>query len=439
MSSPKIYRPPLVRQLLPWLFVLVFLVTAPLLIFYTSGYRYNLKKGLIERNGTLIIDSTPSGGTLFVDSRPTGERTPITLQNMVPGWHTIRIERPNYSSWQENVLIRSERVTFANHIWLWRISQPRLVWSGRPQSLQADRLREHALLSHEIDGSMRWQVWTPNVPSSSSFALTQAATSSAFQTRWRSDGQAAIIEEPLSGKTWWIHTLKGRESAELLTKGTYHWSETDLIGNTEKSTIRLNTNEQRFVRTPHKTGVFEQSQGLELQALTTSSEQRILVDDSFLTRRFALPPGNWSFGEIQRPFVLLRDLDRWLAVQIKFGQPYAETVRGDYPRWATRQDPPKALFLQGNEIWMWAMGSSPTLLWRQSAPLVQVAWHRSGDYVFVADQKQLFVLSVIDGADQVVTALASFENIVDLTVIGRSLYVAGEKDRSSGIWELLVE
>ena len=149
MSSPKIYRPPLVRQLLPWLFVLVFLVTAPLLIFYTSGYRYNLKKGLIERNGTLIIDSTPSGGTLFVDSRPTGERTPITLQNMVPGWHTIRIERPNYSSWQENVLIRSERVTFANHIWLWRISQPRLVWSGRPQSLQADRLREHALLSHE--------------------------------------------------------------------------------------------------------------------------------------------------------------------------------------------------------------------------------------------------------------------------------------------------
>lgn len=438
MSSPKIYRPPLARQLLPWLFVLVFLVTAPLLIFYTSGYRYNFKKGLVERNGTLIIDSTPDDAAVFIDGRPTGERTPITLQNMVPGWHTVRVERPNYSSWQENVLIRSERVTFANHLWLWRLGEPHLVQPGTFTSIHADPLRERALLSESREGEISWRLWTQEAPLERT-PLPQATTNTRLQTQWRRDGQAALLKDARNGQTWWVHSVKGRETVEPLPPGTYHWAGTNLIGNTEKTTLHLDADALRFVSSSHASHVFEESQGLALQSSASSSEERILVDDSFVTRRFALPAGRWSFGEIRRPFVLLQDQDRWLILQMKFGQPYAETIRGDYPRWTPREEPLRAVFLQENELWLWTSGTSPALLWRQSTPLIQTAWHRSGDYLFLADRTQLFALSLHDGSDQRVTPLAHFEEIQDFTVLDRTISIAGTREGRSGIWELTVE
>ena len=140
-----------------------------------------------------------------------------------------------------------------------------------------------------------------------------------------------------------------------------------------------------------------------------------------------------------RPFVLLKDHDRWLGMEIKFGQPYAETLRGDYPRWAQRQDPPNALFMDGNEFWLWTMGSSPILLWRQSSSLVQVLWHRTSNSIFVADEQQVFALNIDEGMSQSPIPLATFDHINDMTTIGRSLYIAGTREGSSGIWELPVE
>jgi hypothetical protein len=438
MSSPTTYRPPLIRQVLPWLFVLVFLVTAPLLIFYTSGYRYNFKKGIVERNGTLIVDSIPDGGVVFIDDRASGEKTPVTLQNMVPGWHNLRVERPGYSSWHENVLIRSERVTFANHILLWPEATPVLAHSGNVFGLNADPYRDHALLLQKAESTWQWQLWTPT-GSSDPAILANASPSSTFVTQWSSDGQAALLEDIHSQTHWWIHRVNGKDLAEVLPTGNYHWSENELIGNTEKTTLRVATGRTSLISTAHKTGVIQQSQGLELQLPASSTDREILVDDSFLTRRFALPIGNWSFGNVIRPFVLLQDRERWLAIEMKFGQPYAETVRGDYPRFAPNQDIPRTVFLNGNELWLWKLGESPSLLWRQSEPLTQVTWHRSGSAVFVADQTRVFTLNIDEGVNPTAIPLATFDQIQDLTVIGRILYVAGTRNGITGIWELRVE
>lgn len=438
MSRPTFYRPPLIRQVLPWLFVLVFFITAPLLIFYTSGYRYNLKKGLIERNGTLIVDSVPTSGIVFLDDRATGDKTPVTLQNMVPGWHTLRVERSGYSSWQERVFIRSERVTFANHIRLWRQTAPSLVWSGNGGAFTADALREQGLLLEKMNDGWGWRSWTTEGVDMSPSLLQGSSASSTPVIHWSADGQAALIQDTQTGNSWWFHRMNGRETAELLTRGKYHWSGNDLIGNTDKSTIRVTSDRLRFESTPHKSSFVEESQGLALQS-TSSSDRLILVDDSFLTRKFALPRGNWSFGEILRPFILFHDREHWLAVQLKFGQPYAETVYGDYPRFAPRAEPPRALFLNGNELWLWTLGETPTLVWRQSSPLVQVAWHRSSDAIFVADQRHVFALNIDEGTNQTEIPLATFDQIHDMTLIGRSIYIVGARDQRVGIWELGVE
>ena len=73
------YRPPFHRRILPWIFTIIFFVAAPALVFYTAGYRWNPKKEKIERNGTLIIDSTPADARVYLNGRDTGETTPISF------------------------------------------------------------------------------------------------------------------------------------------------------------------------------------------------------------------------------------------------------------------------------------------------------------------------------------------------------------------------
>ena len=144
--SRSVYRPPFLRQILPWIYVLVFLLVAPILIFYTAGYRYNPKKGVIERNGTLIVDTTPAGAEVFIDDVDTHERTPISFQNMAPGWHHVRVVVPGYSGWEKYLEVRAERVTFANNIWLWRKNEPGMVLPGQFERAENDPVRDKLFL-----------------------------------------------------------------------------------------------------------------------------------------------------------------------------------------------------------------------------------------------------------------------------------------------------
>lgn len=440
MSSPKpSYKPPFVRQVLPWLFILAFCITAPLIILYTSGYRYNLKKGFIERNGTFIIDSTPSNADIFIDGRATGERTPITLQNIVPGWHTIRVEKSKYTPWQDTLLVRAERVTFANQIWLWRTGEASLVQEGNLVTLQTDPLREKALIVSQTDAGLTSQIWTPGQSLATGTPLPAAAsTTNALVTRWSSDGQGATLTDEQTNTTWWLHTLRGKTTLETLPKGTYHWSGAELIGNSGTASLRFNASLGTITTIPSAKNVVEESGELQIQS-STSTEHRTLLDGSFLTRHFLLPTGKWVFDEIRRPFVLLRDGIRWLAVEIKFGQPYAETLEGDYPRWSPERTSARAVFLKKNELWLWTMGEAPTLLWRQSEPLVQVVWHRSGTVLLVADRTHLFALDLTAPTTGLTAPLATFDDIKDLTIIDRTPYLIASKDGKSGIWRLPIE
>ena len=47
------------RRTIYILFIVIFLIAAPLVVLYSEGYRYNLKRGKIQKTGILIISSLP--------------------------------------------------------------------------------------------------------------------------------------------------------------------------------------------------------------------------------------------------------------------------------------------------------------------------------------------------------------------------------------------
>ncbi len=62
-------------------------------------------------NGSLYFSSTPSGASIYVDSTYKG-KTPMTLDNVVPGTHTIKIEKAQYVDYTKSVtVVAGEEVT----------------------------------------------------------------------------------------------------------------------------------------------------------------------------------------------------------------------------------------------------------------------------------------------------------------------------------------
>ncbi|MSR85711.1 PEGA domain-containing protein [Candidatus Uhrbacteria bacterium] len=362
---------PLYRQILPWIYVLFFLLTAPILLLYSSGYRYNWIKQQIERNSTLIVDSIPKNAEIFLDHAPSGEKSPITLQNISPGWHTIRVQKEGYFSWEKNLELQPERVTFATGIWLWKKSEPSLLIDQSIAQLALANTQDALALLHV------------------------SATSSQFNW-WRPDQELASAIDV---------TTTGRELPEpfgILPPGDP---------------------QQRFV----------------IRMITTTHAQ-ILMDRNFLRKEFALPPGPWKLWQIKDNFVLLQHGEEWLALDpSQSGKSYITQVSGDHPRWLDRAPRPTAIFLKKNEVWLWTLGQDPELLWRQSEPLTQAIWHDSGTTIFLATTQDIFALSLDERNGRVITPLAHFDQIHDLAMLNKILYIAGAKDGQDGLWKLEVE
>jgi len=54
--------------------------------------------------GSLSITSTPAGATVYVDDKKKGI-TPLSLEGLSKGSKTVRVEKPGYSSWKDEVVV----------------------------------------------------------------------------------------------------------------------------------------------------------------------------------------------------------------------------------------------------------------------------------------------------------------------------------------------
>lgn len=120
-------------------FTLLFFITAPLLLFYASGYRYHFEKGRVEQVGQLYITSTPKGADVFLDGKPyineldkflskKIERTPTRLQDLLPGEYTLDVKKDGYWDWSRDVTITPQKTTFASDLFLLKKTNPELFF-----------------------------------------------------------------------------------------------------------------------------------------------------------------------------------------------------------------------------------------------------------------------------------------------------------------------
>lgn len=100
------------------------MITAPLVVLFTAGYRYQFDTGRIVQTGVLNVQSYPKGANVWIDDVQQEEHTPAVIDDVAPGEHVVRIQKDGYSSWKKTIEIQSRQSTFISQIVLFLPDQP---------------------------------------------------------------------------------------------------------------------------------------------------------------------------------------------------------------------------------------------------------------------------------------------------------------------------
>lgn len=133
------------RRLIFYCLVLVFVISAPLVILYAKGYVFDFGKYKFVKTGTLILQSEPKNADVYIDDKLIGQ-TPLTINRLSPKFYNIKISKNEYSTWQKNLEIKPELITEATKILL-ILKNPKIESTG--QNLTDGSLRNYLLSSNE--------------------------------------------------------------------------------------------------------------------------------------------------------------------------------------------------------------------------------------------------------------------------------------------------
>jgi len=115
------------RRAIALFFLLIFAIGTPILLFYASGYRYNVKKNAVEKTGALVLETKPSRASILLNNESVNENTPARLKNIIPDKYNVKLEKEGYYTWEKDLEIKSQEATFAEDIILFKKAEPESI------------------------------------------------------------------------------------------------------------------------------------------------------------------------------------------------------------------------------------------------------------------------------------------------------------------------
>jgi len=102
--------------------VFLFFVITPLVIYYSQGYRFDLKQKKIVETGGLFIHAEPKGAQIFINGKEKKKTSfffgSALIENLMPGTYEIKVQKYGFRPWKKTLDIKEKIVTSAKNIQL---------------------------------------------------------------------------------------------------------------------------------------------------------------------------------------------------------------------------------------------------------------------------------------------------------------------------------
>lgn len=130
------------RRILFAFFVLLFIILVPVVLLYATGHTINWQRLSLEKSGSLLIESSPSGATIFLNGQSvhknvfgiindeSQETTPTRIKDLAPGEYTVRLERYGYWPWEEQLRLSPGEALNLGTVQLFNQAKPQLLIKG---------------------------------------------------------------------------------------------------------------------------------------------------------------------------------------------------------------------------------------------------------------------------------------------------------------------
>ncbi|MEK7615064.1 MAG: PEGA domain-containing protein [Patescibacteria group bacterium] len=197
------------RTVLFFTFAGVFLITAPLVVLHTAGYRYNIQNGKVLQTGILNIRSVPKGASVFIDGDLQNERTPSVIDNIGPGTHVVEVKKDGYSSWRKTLDVQSRQTTFIPSIVLF-LTEPGFP---RAQDIFSTQPILHPATGHlaylkENNDQMEIWVHLSSVGDSQKIGSFPIKKNVSPTLSWSPNGQYLLVTEEKTGRALRIFDIQ---------------------------------------------------------------------------------------------------------------------------------------------------------------------------------------------------------------------------------------
>jgi len=100
-----------IRAVLFYLSVAVFFAGLPLILSSSLGFKFNPRTFKFTKTGLISIKTQPQGADVYLDGRLLDQKTPATLNELLPGSYNIKIELKHHYPWVSQVIVEPRKVS----------------------------------------------------------------------------------------------------------------------------------------------------------------------------------------------------------------------------------------------------------------------------------------------------------------------------------------
>ncbi|MCG2693929.1 hypothetical protein L6259_01440 [Candidatus Parcubacteria bacterium] len=181
------------RKIIFFIFAAFFIISIPIILLYTGGYRYNIKKNRLEKTGNLVVNVKNKGATLYLNEKKFENKEEFRMQNILPGEYLIKITKEGYFDWQKKLAIESEITTFIKDARLFKQSLPINIIDKNTGALFYSPNGKLFITDIYIKKDSNYQAVIFNVETETYKKLFSSA-SPLLGTAWSGDSNKFIIE-----------------------------------------------------------------------------------------------------------------------------------------------------------------------------------------------------------------------------------------------------
>lgn len=389
------------RTILFTLFAVGFFISAPLVVFYTAGYRYKFGTTHFVKTGILSVSSTPRGADIYLDGQQNEKNTPAVIDNLIPHDVKIRVEKSGYSSWEKTLPVKSGETTFVSNLKLF-LTEPPTLFLNQSSLIDVALIdpTHFAYLNVQKETLELW-VQDPGFLENRKLFKQTWHPKSSYKIYWSLDRQYVLIEESTSKKIYTLVNVRDATTIILPFKDAVQswWS----VGSNHELFYQIGMelrsygiDNESFLPKKLRAKDAQQKDG---RLIVVQSEDQSIVsylDAKNVASIFAyLPLGNYHFIPAPSAWLMLNEIQKDRLVIIDPNQQqsirFNETAR--LWQWSPKED--RLLYSDGFDIKIFSTqsGNIETVT-RLSESISSLAWDPSGDVLFYSQGSEIRVLEL---------------------------------------------